>query len=1186
MARRVAEELQVPMGGAVGYQIRFEERTTARTYVKFMTDGILLAEIQSDPSLRSYSTLILDEAHERSLNIDFLLGYLQGLLKRRGDLKLIVTSATIDTEAFSKAFGGAPVIQVSGRSFPVEIRYAALEDMAWGDSEGATMEEGGYIEAAVRMTEEVLIESDTGDVLVFLPTERDIREARDAMEGSLGSGIDVLGLFGHMPAAEQQRIFAPGGRRRVVVATNIAETSLTIPRIGYVIDAGMSRVSRYNPRTRTKRLPIEPISQSSANQRAGRAGRISAGVCIRLYSQEDFDKRPPFSQPEIQRANLAEVILRMKAFRLGEIETFPFLNPPQASAIRAGYVLLHELGALTETNELTSLGRELAKLPVDPTLGRMLLQARQEKAVPELLIIAAGLSVPDPRERPDDAKEAAATAHRAFADKESDFIALLKIWRQAPPPDGSHNTLRRFCKTNYLSITRMREWREIYRQLAEMIRDDGGPTGGRGKGEGATYDAIHRSILAGLLGQIALKQERNGYKAGGNRLVTVFPGSHLHERREKNEKPQPGKKPDAGKQPQWIVAGEIVETSKLFARMLARIDPQWAVELGRHLCEFRYQEPFWCVKSGRVLASERVLIHGLEITRRKVDYGRIEPAEATEIFIRCALVAQDAAIPQHFYAENKRVREKIETALTRVRSSRVLDLDEAFYRFYAKRVTNVSSIHDLNKLVAERRAQEPQFLFATEEELMGETELAYDKSLFPDQVSMGNSVLPVTYAYAPGGDNDGVTVHVPLPVIERLSAAEVQWMAPGLREEQIGVLLRALPKSVRRTLLPIEPKVREVAQCFMPGKEDFLESLAAFLSRKYQVTVRAQDWPPQSLPDHLRPRVQVIDRQQRTVAAGRDLAAVRGTLESMDLRSDAWERAAKRWERQALSAWSFGDLPETVTIENVSGTPLLGYLGLALEEGQPAVRLYRKQSEARETTPPAVRKLAELALAKDLAWLHKELRALAARWLTKAQPGARGSGGNPFGALAAAPRAGAPGFDSETLAATGCEHLACALLRLDPILPLTEARFRNLVESVRKDLPAAARRMSDLAAEALASRGELLATSKRYAALESDLQRLVPPDFLAKTPPAQLAHLPRYLRAVKIRAERAALNPGKDAEKARQLAPFANWQKCVPPEECETFRWLLEEYRVSIFAQELGTSGPVSEKRLKALGAF
>ena len=707
VSRRVAEELGVTWGREVGCKIRFDDQTGRDTRIKFMTDGILLAEIQSDPLLRAYGTLILDEAHERSLNIDFLLGYLKELLRRRppGDLRVLITSATIDTAAFSEAFGGAPVVEVSGRLFPVEIRYQPVGSASVEEE----IEDETHVEAAVRAAEEALIESDTGDVLVFMPTERDIRETLDFLENRLGRGTELVGLYGRMPAAEQTRVFAPGPARRVIVATNIAETSLTIPRVRYVIDTGLARMSRYNPRTRTKRLPVEAISQSSANQRAGRAGRVQDGICIRLYDQEDYEKRPRFTQPEIQRANLAEVILRMKAFRLGEIETFPFLNPPLPASISAGYDLLHELGALDDTHTLTPLGRELARLPLDPTLGRMLLQAREEKALSEVLVIAAGLSVPDPRERPENAKEAAANAHRAFADTDSDFLSLLRIW-QAMPANSSRNALRRFAKTNYLSQTRLREWRDIHGQLADAMRDreTRTPAGGliTDFSDPVNYARVHRSILTGLLGQIAQRKERNGYTATGNRLVTVFPGSGLYARQEKRRKGEqpPGTPGVAEKtnQPPWVVAGEIVQTSQLFARTLARIVPEWVAELGAHLCKFSYADPHWNEKSGRVLAWERVLLSGLEVVRRRVDYGRIDAAKATELFIRGALVAGEAHIEHRFVKHNGALRERIEAVLTRVRDRRVDSLDEAFYRFYAARIEGVSSLHDLNKLVRSR----------------------------------------------------------------------------------------------------------------------------------------------------------------------------------------------------------------------------------------------------------------------------------------------------------------------------------------------------------------------------------------------------------------------------------------------------------------------------------------------------
>jgi ATP-dependent helicase HrpA len=1184
ISRRVAEELGVTWGREVGCKMRFNDDTARDTRIKFMTDGILLAEIQSDPGLRAYSTLILDEAHERSLNIDFLIGHLQGLLKRRADLKLIITSATIDTEAFSQAFGGAPVIEVSGRLWPVEIRHAPVESADDG-------EDDGFVEAAVRAVEDALIESDDGDVLVFMPTERDIRDTRELLEKSLGSGVEVLGLFGRMPAAEQQRIFAPGPRRRVVVATNIAETSLTLPRIRYVIDTGLARMSRYNPRTRTKRLPVEAISQSSANQRAGRAGRVRDGVCIRLYTAEDFEKRPRFTQPEIQRANLAEVILRMKAFRLGEIETFPFLNPPPASAMHAGYQLLYELGALDEEHRMTPLGQELARLPVDPTLGRMLLEARKEGALPEILVIAAGLSVPDPRERPDEEKEAAAAAHRAFADPESDFLTLLKIWRASPATGErtSSNALRRFCKANYLSQARMREWRDIYRQLAEALSDKRAPRAAAAPPE-ASYEAVHRCILAGQLGHVAQREERNLYKASGNRQVTVFPGSGLYGRQEKPRKTPEKSKPESperSRQPQWIVAGEIVQTSQLFARMLARIDPQWVVEVGAHLCKFRYLEPHWSTRAGRVLVWERTLIHGLELRRQQVDYGKINPEEATELFIRGALVAGEGRIAQRFFEENRRLRDRIETGLTRVRSRRVQDLDGALYAFYAERIQGVSSVHDLNRLVRSRIGREPDFLQATEADLLGADGHEYDRTQFPDTVLLGNTALPVTYAYTPGEERDGVTLRVPLPVAEQMSSSQLQWMVPGLREEQMGVLLRALPKSIRKPLMPLEPKVRELAGAFQPGPEDFLETLAKLIIEKYRVPVSAKDWPAESLPVHLRPRVEIIDRRQKTVAAGRDLEAIQSQVKTREDHSREWDAATLKWERPAISSWSFGDLPESIFIEEVAGAPVLAYPGLAVREEEVDLRLFKNREKAEKASRAGLQRLAERVLERDLGWLRKELRTL----IEKGAP-ETGKAANFRDVLDKLKPQGPPpaktagAESSATLQNAAYQHIVGYAFALEPVFPLTEARFKSLTESARRELPLLARRVCELVGKALALRQKIIASPNRYAGLEEDLHRLIPLDFPALIPHAQLPHLLRHLRAVQIRAERAALNPARDAEKAKQLAPFVGRLQSVAEEQREAFRWMLEEFRVSIFAQELGTAGPVSPQRLKALGGF
>jgi ATP-dependent helicase HrpA len=1178
VSKRVAEELGVPWGREVGCKMRFSDDTSRETRVKFMTDGILLAEIQSDPMLRAYSVLILDEAHERSLNIDFLLGYLVGLLKKRPDLKLIVTSATIDTEAFSQAFGGAPIIEVSGRTYPVEIRYMPL----------VTEEDDfGFIDGAVAAVENALIETNDGDVLVFMPTERDIRDTRDLLDGRLGREFEVLALFGRMASAEQQRVFEPGRKRRVVIATNVAETSITIPRIAVVVDTGLARMSRYNPRTRTKRLPVEAVSQSSANQRAGRAGRVRDGLCIRLYEQDDFEKRDRFTMPEIQRANLAEVILRMKAFKLGEIEDFPFINPPPSAAIRAGYDLLHELGSLNDTHELTPLGRELAKLPLDPTLGRMLMHARVEKVLPEMLIIASGLSIPDPRERPEEKKELANAAHKAFAAPDSDFLSLLKIWQAAP--EGSANALRKFCKGNFLSFTRMQEWRDVWRQLGDLFAGDldnhrghGGtqssekqtsvPLGDLCGSNQKVQDCIHRSILVAQLGHIAVKEDRNLYKTSGNREVMIFPGSNLYERREKNAKPKPGQ--DKAKQPAWIVAGEIVHTSQLFARTVAKVQPDWIAELGAHLCTYKHSEPHWNEKAGRVTCVERVMLHGLEITRRSIDYLKVDPVAATQLFIRGALVEhQDSAITLRFYAQNNALRQKIETMLTRVRSNLVYAVEERLFRFYDARLKNVSSIHDLNRVVKERTETEPRFLIATETDLAGGEDFEADLQQFPDQVSLANSVIPVTYSYKPGQEHDGVTVKVPVQLAGHLTTGQVQWMVPGMREEIAAALLRALPKSIRRDLMPIDPKAREIATEFDPGTGDFLSAMAAFISSRYRIRIQATDWAPGSIPAHLQPRIELHDTKKNTVvASSRDLSTLHAEVEKeAHRRTDAWDRLLPKFERFALQSWSFGDLPESILVEQIGHAQVFGYPALVLRDGEVDVRLFKTKAEATKTTPAAIRCLAETFLAKDIAWLKKELRSFG--------PATKAPTANHFGALGQLQAA--PALNS--LGDQAHEHILAHLLRLTPLFPLTEKRFQQLAETFRRDLPAVVHRTKTLHTQILDQRAKLLALPKRYPGLEADLQRLVPPDLLLKTPHEQLQHLPRYLKAIQVRNERWMNNPAKDTDKQLLITDFANWPQEVPKANHETFRWLFEEYRVQVFAQELGTSQPVSVKRLEAL---
>jgi len=1224
ISRRIAEELNVGWGKEVGCRIRFDDRSSAQTYIKLMTDGILLAETQGDPTLSEYNALIIDEAHERSLNIDFLLGYLKGLLARRKDLKLIVTSATIDTEAFSRHFDNAPVFEVSGRVYPVEACYQPVDTAA--EERG----EISYVDAAVATAERIIYDSDFGDVLVFMPTERDIRETSDQLEGRLGGGVEVVPLFGRMSAGDQQRVFAPAPRRKIIVATNIAETSLTIPGIRYVIDSGLARISRYNPRTRTKRLPIELISQSSANQRKGRAGRVQDGVCIRLYSEEDFSARPPFTQPEIQRANLAEVILRMKAFHLGDIETFPFVQPPTPAAIASGYALLQELGALDERRELTPAGRDLARLPIDPTLGRMLLQSQREHATSELLIIAAGLSIQDPRERPLEQKDAAAAAHRKFNDPGSDFLTLLNIWHAVHDEWETlrtQNQRRKFCRQQFLSYVRMREWQDLHAQLHDALEDLGTLKLNEGNAASA---AIHRSILAGLIGHVGRREERNIYKGAGNRLLTVFPGSALYDReppkkgrRDTNAKP----KSPRSNQPEWIVAGELVETSQLFARTVGGIDPQWIVEVAPHCCKLTVQNPHWSAAAGRVLAEEITTLYGLEVRRRKIAYGNVDAKDATAIFIRSALIEENLfpagaesdpdgefapsrsgfRIPA-FLEHNRSVRHKIENWQTRVRRYDLGDLDQRLHAFYARHIENVTSVHDLNRLLREH--PEPGFLFVDEYELAGGNALHYDPAAFPNDVAVSGQPVAVEYAYAPGEEHDGVTIKLPFTIAQSTPAGLLEWAVPGMREEKISALLRALPKSIRRELMPFPLKVAEIVREFQPSGPSFLQDLAGFIRRRFGVEVPVSAWPIDALPSHLRPRIEIVGNDAKTMAAGRDLDQLRRGLQTARVEpaadAPAWQHVAQQWERFGLTAWSFGDLPERITVSEGPGLPLHAWPGLEVEQGRVNVRLFHTPEAAQAASRCGVQRLVELAIERDLGWLEKDLRALSRLESLYA----------PLGPI-------------DELHESALENAKRYVLPAAPLPALKETLFREAVEEARRRIQGLAQQLIDRVEAILKLRQQVQqrlgpgpaapaqkpksvndlsqlgglvgfepqdrlkpaarAMPPSTHPLSAELASLLPPRFLERIAFERLPDLPRYLKALLTRIERAALNPAKDQDRVRQLAPYrealAQLEAQPRPSaeatrEIDAFRWMIEEFKVSLFAQELGTAVPVSARRL------
>ncbi len=1296
VARRVAEELNVQLGREVGCKIRFADQTSGATVIKFMTDGMLLAELQADPELREYDTIIVDEAHERSLNIDFILGHLRRLRGRRPELKIVITSATIDTEAFSKAFDNAPIIEVSGRVYPVEVIYSPLDEMkeeedraagpvAAGERRGAEStpypkkgraEDFTYLDAAVEAVERVLLESSQGDILVFLPTERDIREIRDLLEGRSLGHIEVVPLFGRLTNAEQQRVFASSQQRKIIVATNIAETSLTIPGIRFVIDTGLARFSRYTPQSRTRRLPVEPVSQSSADQRKGRCGRVSDGVCIRLYSEQDYLARPRFTQPEIQRSNLADVILRMKAFGLGDIEEFPFLNAPPAKGIRAGYGLLHELGAIDDAGVLTDIGRELAHLPVDPTVGRMILQAQTEKAMREVLIIAAALSIQDPRERPLDQQQKADTAHRRFNHPDSDFLALLAIWEDYHTEFEklSLGKLRKFCTAHFLSFTRMREWRDVHSQLEDTLRDRTGfmrTSVYDGTGEAVSsakrqsapatemdfkpgtpaYRSIHRSILAGLLGNIATRTEEGDYHAAHDRRVGIFPGSALFERKEQSRS-DPRKNvtgghaaPAKAKVAKWLMAAEILETARLYARTCARIDPHWVLDLGEHLIRVAHSEPFWNPEAGRVLVKERRRLYNLELETRSASYGKINPVHATEIFIREGLVGDTITWPFDFIAHNRRVREQTESVLTRTRSSGYMNLDEAVYQFYArvfmpagragtpltavrpgsdsaKASTDktgstphlgISSVPELIDFVRHQQTTNPKFLFMGENDLRPEVEAEHDAEAFPAAIPVDNCVLPLAYAYQPGQEGDGVTLRVTLAEAEALNPAMLDWAIPGHLTEKVELMLKALPKEQRRDLIPLtetaQKLTRDLALLSARAKQPTLaEALAELLSPRLGVRIDPALWSDKLFPDHLRVRVEVVDNQEKVLGASRDLTEIHAQLDTRQrdvskhasaVDNSTWRAARSKWEGEPAAEWKFGDLPVQIVVSEFHGVPVLAYPGLKAMPAGVAVRLSATREEAVTMTCEGLRKLFEMQLRFDLGWLERDLKALrllGTLAVTLTTPDALQKDAlesirrwvcDP--ARVMGPAASVTGMSADERRVR------------DNAPDLTAARFASALMAAKDDLRGLVPKLGDWLKEVFTLRLALQTSKQSYPGMDDDLAELLPPDFLRRMPYIRVQHLPRYLRGMQMRAERWKRDAAKDAMRAKELAPMTAAARKMTgglataagaktgqgnsptnrDDAVEDFRWLVEEFRVSLFAQELGTAEPVSVVRLQ-----
>jgi ATP-dependent helicase HrpA len=1160
VARRIAEELGESPGNSVGYKIRFTEKSSPEGYIKVMTDGILLAETHQDRFLYEYDTIMIDEAHERSLNIDFLLGLLKSLLSKREDLNLIITSATFDTRKFSAAFDGAPVIDVEGRTYPVDVRYV-------GGGEDGEDAEATYVERAVEETEGLVRKGRPGDILIFMPTEQDIRDTCELLEGRRFDMTVVLPLFARLTGAEQQRVFSPFPGRKIVVATNVAETSLTIPGIRYVIDTGLARIPRYLTGTRTTSLAVVPISKSSADQRKGRCGRVTHGICLRLYSEATYESSEEFTVPEILRSNLGDVILRMMALGLGRVESFPFVDKPHPKAIRDGYVLLLELGALEKEGKdyrLTPTGRKMARIPLDPRVSRMLIEAAKQGVLGDMVVICAALSIQDPRERPLERAEEADRAHGLFKDPDSDFLTLLNIWtrfERTGEIQKTQNRLRRFSRDHFLSYVRMREWRDVHQQITDILKEQGI------KGEAAVppspqarYEAIHRSVLAGCLSNIAQKKEKNIFLAARGREVMIFPGSTLFNR-----------------EASWIVANEVVRTSRTFARTAARIDPAWLVEMGKGLCKSSYSDPHWSRARGEVLAYEQVTLFGLVIVpKRPVSYGSIDPGAAHEIFVRSALIRGEVKETFPFLKHNLGLVQKVTRLEDKIRRRDLLVDEHVTAEFYSSRLPNVWDIRALKRRIRENGDE--GFLKMREEDLLSYSPDERLLESFPDRIDTGDRTYAVAYRFAPGQEEDGMTVAVPSTLASVFPVESLDWMVPGLFKEKIAAMVKALPKRYRRQLVPVSNVVETIWAEMERGGQPLATRLSDFLHRRFNVDVPAGQWDRVEIPDHLKTRVAVTDHRGHELRSGRDgriLKDLRTAGDPPEVDSKIWQEAKARWERTGTSSWDFDSIPERISLS----ATMVAYPALVPGERCVSLRLFSNGDEAAETHKEGVKTLLSIALSKELKFIR--------RWLGL-PPEAR-DGAAYFG--------GVDAFEK-----TFHESLRHRLLHRD--IRDREA-FENYAEAMRTGLTAEAESLMEHAVRVLRAFHQTRLTvytietanpaNRPVMALmkgiREDLTTLVPGDFLRAYPLDRMGHVVRYLRAMEIRAERGANDPDRDRRKELEAAVFVEALRRMEAtdsphltsekkEATETFRWMVEEFKVSLFAQELKTPFPVSRKRL------
>jgi ATP-dependent helicase HrpA len=1200
VAKRIAEELKTPLGEVVGYKVRFQDRLSAGASVKLMTDGILLAETQSDPLLRAYDTLIVDEAHERSLNIDFLLGHLRQIMPRRPDLKIVVTSATIDAERFATHFasaaGPAPVLQVSGRLYPVEIRWRPFvesRDHDLGDAICDAVDELWTGPSA----------AGSGDVLVFLPGEREIRDAAERLRKHHPPGVEVLPLFARLSQQQQDEVFAPHSARRIVLATNIAETSLTVPGIRYVIDAGTARIKRYSFRSKVEQLPIEPVSQAAANQRAGRCGRVADGICIRLYDEADFASRPRFTDPEIVRSSLAGVILRMKSLNLGQVEDFPFLEAPPKRAIADGYQLLNELGASDEQNELTTIGRELAHLPLDPRVGRMILAARERQALQEVLVIASGLSVQDVRDRPVEQQQAADAAHRKFDDEKSEFSGDLKLWSWLESSRGGHGEHRlssrkheQLLRDHFISPRRVREWRDVHAQLQTVVAEHGW----RINTTAATYEQLHLSMLAGLLGNIGMKSEEDDSYLGA-RGIRFFrhPGAHL------------AKKPG-----RWIVAAELVETTRLFGRGIANIDVKWIEQVGGHLLKKQLLDPHWEKKAGQVVALERATLYGLAVyMNRRVDFGSVDPAAAREIFIRAALVGGDWETKLPFAAANRRLIAQVEELEHKSRRQDVLVDDELIFAFYDQQVpADVHNAQEFERWYRAETKRQPNLLLLSREELMRHEAAGITTAAFPRTIRLGGIDCAASYLHEPGNARDGITVTLPIFALNAASEERCEWLVPGMLEDKVVALAKTLPQRPRSRLVPLPEYARAFIARHPFAEGGLLDTLVADVKGLIGLDVKRADFKHEQLSPHLLMNVRVVDEHGRQLGESRHLAELKAEL-GVQARSAFQALAALRLptssataaapvaasaasearsaqaapiakqegrgpaderadESRRFTAWNFGDLPELMEVRQ-GGQSLVGYPAVIDKGAHVEIEVFDEPEVAAEKHRAGLSRLVALQLREAIRYVEKNIPDLQQM------------------SVAFMPLGSADELREQIVA------VALDRAFLGEPLPNDAASFARRVEEGRARLTLIAGEVARLAAAILAEYVAVQRKLKDARAprdvaddIAAQLERLVPKRFLAATPWPRLAQLPRYLKAIAMRLEKLRADPARDAARHAELRPLEQRylrklaeRRGARDARLDEFRWWLEELRVGLFAQELKTPQPVSVKRLEKIWA-